>query len=133
MRIHLAALIMLASMGTAQADIRIGNDDGGVVQEYAGRVAAARFSGQRVVIDGRCASACTLYLNLPRNQICATARAIFIFHTATDKQLGLPDWRANERLMDTYPSHVRIAIAQRGGLWLKPITIKGTALVPACR
>jgi hypothetical protein len=85
-----------------------------------------------VVIDGMCASACTLFLTLPSNQICATPRGRFIFHWATDGRLGLPDRAATERLTDLYPPHVRAAILQRGGLWLNPIVIAGPSLVPRC-
>lgn len=127
------ALIVAILAGVARADIRIGADPGGVVSAYQARVAAARASGERVVVDGVCASACTLYLNLPASQICATPRAVFVFHSATDELLGLPDWRGNEQLMNAYPPHVRLAIGQRGGLWLTPIRIKGTALAPRCK
>lgn len=124
---------ILAIVATAHADIRIGRDTGGIVRDYEARVQGLRFSGQRVVIDGVCSSACTLHLNLPRDQICATPRAIFVFHTVSDKMLGLPNWHGNEQMMNAYPPHVRMVVMQRGGLWLKPFSIRGTALVPACR
>jgi hypothetical protein len=125
---------LLATIAIPAANARyVRADLGGSLHTYAGMVEAARFSGERVRIDGICASACTLYLNLPPSQICATPRAVFIFHTATDAMLGLPSWQGNETLYQAYPDHVRIAIGRRGGLWLTPIRIKGTALVPGCR
>lgn len=129
----LAAVLALALTSPALADIRIGRDLGGNVRDYQSRVQALHHSGERVRIDGVCASGCTLHLNLPRHQICATPRATFVFHSATDAQFGLPNWSVNEELMNAYPPHVRLAIGQRGGLWLKEISIRGTALVPACR
>ena len=40
-------------------------------------------SGERVVIDGPCLSACTLVLStVPSNRICVTRRAVLGFHAA---------------------------------------------------
>jgi len=133
MRIAIALVTTALATVPAIADIVIGRDNGGVVRAYQAKVQALHSSGERVVIDGVCASACTLHLNLPRNQICATRRAVFVFHSATDAQFGIPSWRTNDEVMNAFPPHVRVAIGQRGGLWLNPISIRGTALVPACR
>ena len=44
---------------------------------------AIRDSGQRVIIDGPCLSACTLVLGvIPRERICVTRRARLGFHAA---------------------------------------------------
>lgn len=132
MRALLISAIASLLAAPAAADIRIRDDAGGVLSVYAERIEAARASRERVIIDGRCASACTLYLTLPSSQICATPRGLFIFHAATDAQFGLPDWRANDALMRAWPPHVQIAIGRRGGLWLNPVTISARELVPAC-
>jgi hypothetical protein len=125
--------VALLSATTSFAEIKIENDPGGEVSAYKARVEAARLTGERVIIDGMCTSACTVWLTLPSNQICATPRGRFIFHWATDARLGLPDRAATERLTDQYPPHVRRFIVGRGGLWLEPIMVRGTALAPACK
>ena len=44
---------------------------------------ALRSSGERVVIDGPCLSACTMVLGvIPRDRICVTPRARLGFHAA---------------------------------------------------
>ena len=64
-----AALISVAPAG---ATMRITGDRGGLIISYAERFMAARASGESVVIDGACLSACTLAVGiLPRGQICA--------------------------------------------------------------
>jgi hypothetical protein len=64
--------------------MRIVEDHGGQVGKYLQAFAKVRSSGEHVVIDGDCLSACTLVLGLvPSNQICATARARFGFHAAS--------------------------------------------------
>ncbi len=130
--VRLAAIVLAASISIAHAEIRIENDPGGSLPAYRARVDAARASGERVVIDGKCFSACTLWLTLPRTQICATTRAVFGFHWVTDSRLGLPDRAATEALTDLYPEHVRRFIVGRGGLWLTPIFVRGNVLAPAC-
>jgi hypothetical protein len=46
---------------------RIYDDPGGQIGEYLAKFRAIRISGERVVIDGTCASACTLVLGtIPR-------------------------------------------------------------------
>jgi len=40
-------------------------------------------NGEQVMIDGTCASACTMLLGvIPRNRICVTPRAVLAFHSA---------------------------------------------------
>ena len=63
--------------------MRIAEDRGGQIGQYLQSFAMLRSSGENVVIDGNCLSACTLVLGLiPRSRICATPRARFGFHAA---------------------------------------------------
>src|SRR5262249_30142126 len=87
----IAAFVVLAA--SASAEVRITRDTGGNTDDYKRRVDALRRSGERVVIDGRCDSACTLHLTLPRQQFCVTGRAAFTFHALADTQTGLPRLR----------------------------------------
>jgi hypothetical protein len=65
--------------------MRIVDDCGGQLGKYVQAFAKVRSTGERVVIDGDCLSACTMVLGLvPSNQICATSRARFGFHRQRD-------------------------------------------------
>ena len=65
----------------AAADIRILASGGGTIGSYLDFFAKVKQSGERVVIDGPCLSACTLVLStIPRQRICVTSRAVLGFH-----------------------------------------------------
>src|SRR5262249_56072050 len=65
----------------AQADVRVLPSPVGRVDAYLAAFARVRQSGERVIIDGPCLSACTLVLStIPRNRICVTRRAVLGFH-----------------------------------------------------
>jgi hypothetical protein len=67
---------------------RIFDDSGGRIATYLTKYEALRKSGQRVMIDCTCASACTLLLGvIPHNRICVTPRAVLAFHAAWDPSL----------------------------------------------
>src|SRR6202007_1730122 len=58
---------------------------GGRIGTYVDKYEDLRTSGQTVVIDGLCASACTMVLGaVPHDRICVTSRAILGFHAAWD-------------------------------------------------
>ena len=70
-------------VSSAAATVRIVSDTGGQIGPYLENLAALRASGERVVIDGPCLSACTMVLGvIPRNRICVTRRARLGFHAA---------------------------------------------------
>src|SRR5580700_3941691 len=78
----LASFAMISTL-PAGATQWITNDRGGLLVDYAERFAAASDSGERVVIDGLCLSACTLAIGmLPRGKICVTPNAVLGFHAA---------------------------------------------------
>jgi hypothetical protein len=124
----------------ASADVRIRSSPGGAVEAYLAAFARVRQSGQRVVIDGPCLSACTLVLStIPRNRICVTRRAVLGFHAPRwyDLQSGrttrAPE--ATRAVTATYPAGVRAWIKKRGGLTQKVIYLRGkelSALYPRC-
>jgi hypothetical protein len=89
MRTHavLAALSLMVGLAPAAATVRIANDTGGQIGPYLAKYRALKASGERVEIDGTCASACTMLLGIvPRNRICVTPRASLVFHSARDTQ-----------------------------------------------
>jgi hypothetical protein len=72
-------MAIAACTATALATERISSDTGGRIGSYLTKYTALRKTGERVVIDGTCASSCTLVVDMiPRNRICVTSRSIGI-------------------------------------------------------
>jgi hypothetical protein len=117
---------------SSSATMRIVNDKGGQVGKYVQAFAKVRSTGERVVIDGDCLSACTMVLGLvPSNQICATPRARFGFHTASilnDAGQPVTSVMATQALWKIYPASVRRWINQHGGLSRQMIYMEGREL-----
>lgn len=128
----LAAVLLLAAMGAGQAAVRIVNDRGGRIGTYVDRFQDLRSSGQTVIIDGLCASACTIVLGaIPHDRICVTPHATLGFHAAFDFGAhGRPVTNrvATRMLYEMYPARVRRWIARRGGLTPHMIFLRGKAL-----
>src|SRR5260221_6237011 len=57
-RVASGALLLLMSMASGSATVTIYDDAGGQIGEYLDRFHALRRSGEQVIIDGTCASAC---------------------------------------------------------------------------
>jgi hypothetical protein len=117
----------------ASAEIRITSDAGGNLAAYQAKVEAVRRSGENVVIDGPCNSACTLWLTLPTSQVCVTPRARFVFHAAINSDTGLPNPRETDALWHSYPARVQIAIGKRGGLSWIPVSVPGREVARGCK
>ena len=125
---------------SAQADVRILSSPGGAVDAYLTAFARVRQSGERVIIDGPCLSACTLVLStIPRNRICVTRRAVLGFHAPKLMDQYGHSWRAPSEITRmvtiSYPAGVRAWIKKRGGLTQKIIYLRGkelAALYPRC-
>jgi hypothetical protein len=135
----LAAVLLIGSVATASAAVTISDDPGGQIGYYLTKYKALRASGERVVIDGMCASACTMLLGeIPRSRICVTPRAVLEFHTAWDPTPSggeVINPAGNQILWSTYPSDIRKWITQHGGLRPQIIYLRGAelaAMYPAC-
>jgi|SRR5579883_713359 len=135
----LAAAIAALTFGSASATMRITDDMGGLMTEYASRFAEVRNSGEKVVIDGPCYSACTMLLGmLPREQVCVTPNAVLGFHAAwnfdeSGRRVTSPS--ATRTLYDIYPTRVRSWISHRGGLTPQMKYLRGRELAsmyPMC-
>ena len=101
-----AVLFFLVCSSPALADVRIEASPGGEATSFLKYFELLRESGERVVIDGPCFSACTLVLDvMPRSRICVTRRAVLGFHAA----------RLVDQNGDEFPRR------RRRGWWLKPI------------
>jgi hypothetical protein len=135
----LAGLAAAIAAAPAEATIRITADPGGLILSYAERFERARASGEPVVIDGPCMSACTLVVAMvPQGQLCATPRAVLGFHAAwrpdgTGGKLASPE--ATKVLYELYPAGLRAWIDRHGGLSRRVLLLHGRELgayVPSC-
>ena len=136
----LAALLCGLVVPPARAEVRILASPGGQVGPFLDLFERVRASGERVVIDGPCLSACTLVLSMvPNNRICVTRRAILGFHAARsiDARGHLyAEPEASELVLEAYPSPVRGWILRRGGLTSRLLLLRGrelAAIYRSCR
>jgi hypothetical protein len=138
--IILAAVAGAPVLSPAQADVRILASPGGQVGPFLDLFERVRASGERVVIDGPCLSACTLVLSLvPNERICVTRRAVLGFHAARSidrrgRMYAEPE--ASELVLQAYPVSVQGWIRRRGGLTSRLLLLRGrelAAFYPTCR
>ena len=131
----------IAAPSIASAEMRIFDDPGGEVFSYIRKLEAVRASGDRVVIDGPCLSACTLLTGIvPRDHVCVTQRAVLGFHAAsyyddTSREL-VPTREGSALVMRLYPAQIRSWIGHHGGLTPRLIQLRGhelTALYHPCQ
>ena len=123
----------LLAPSLASAEMRISGDPGGEVAAYVHKYQEIRDSGERVVIDGPCLSACTLLTGIvPRSNVCVTSRAMLGFHAASyydDTSRRLVPTRAGSRVvMHLYPPEIRRWIEHHGGLTPHIIQLRGREL-----
>jgi hypothetical protein len=135
----LAAAASVLGVSPALATMIITADPGGPISRYERRYALLRATGENVVIDGACFSACTLVLGLvPPGRVCVTPRARLGFHAA-----WFPDMAGGRvispahtrRLHAAYPAPIRRWIARRGGLSTRTLVLEGPelrAMLPVC-
>ena len=64
----LCAALLASAVVPASATMRIAEDRGGQIGHYLQAFAVLRSTGENVVIDGNCLSACTLVLGLIPNE-----------------------------------------------------------------
>jgi hypothetical protein len=132
-------LLVLLGMAPASATVRISQDRGGRIINYLYKFAILRAAGESVVIDGTCASACTMILGaIPRDRICVTQRAALGFHAAWEFGAGgrqVTSAAGTKFLLATYPPEIRTWISHQGGLTTRMIVLRGrelAAIYPTC-
>jgi hypothetical protein len=115
---------------------------GPVKSEVHHQISASALIRKSVVIDGRCASACTIVLGaVPHDKICVTSRAALGFHAAYDFSINgrtFTNREATDAVSDVsdatmmlhsmYPMPVQRWIAARGGLTPQMIFLRGEQL-----
>ena len=127
------ALASALVTSVAIADERVTNDPGGEITSYISKFRDMREAGERLVVDGPCLSACTLFTAIiPPDHVCVTSRAVLGFHAASyydDARRSLVPTRAGTRLvMRLYPPAIRSWIERHGGLTPRIITMRGREL-----
>ena len=136
----IAAVLFSLAAPPARAEVRILESPGGQVGPFLDLFERVRDSGERVVIDGPCLSACTLVLSMvPGDRICVTRRAVLGFHAARSmdrrgRMYAEPE--ASALVLEAYPAGVRNWIIRRGGLTSHLLLLRGrelAALYPRCR
>jgi hypothetical protein len=142
MRIALAVIVIATILATPVVadEVRILSSRGGEVGGFLDLFEGVRKTGDRVVIDGPCLSACTLVLSVvPSSRICVTRRAILGFHAARsiDRRGRLyAEPEATERMTELYPAPIRDWIRRHGGLTSRLLVLRGRELAgfyTACR
>jgi hypothetical protein len=133
------ALWVFASL-LARADVRIISSPGGQVGPFLDLFEEVNRSGERVVIDGPCLSACTLVLSMvPSERICVTRRAVLGFHAARSidrRGRTYAEPEASQLVLEAYPGPVRLWIMQHGGLTSRLLLLRGrelAAIYRSCR
>ena len=128
----LAAVLLLVGMAPSHAVVRIADDRGGRIGTYVDKYQGLRNSRQSIIIDGLCASACTIVLGaIPRDRICVTSHATLGFHAAWDfgaNGRAITNPEATQMLYSMYPSPVKRWINARGGLTPHMIFLRGKEL-----
>jgi hypothetical protein len=136
-KIWLVAALLLGLAAPALAEVRILASPGGEVGSFLDLFEGVRNSGERVVIDGPCLSACTLVLSIvPRSRICVTHRAVLGFHAARSiDQRGriYAEPEASEVVLEAYPPPVRHWIERHGGLSSHLLLLRGRQLAAIYR
>jgi hypothetical protein len=125
------ALWFFATM-LARADMRILGSPGGQVGPFIDLFDKVRETGERVVIDGPCLSACTLVLSIvPSERICVTRRAVLGFHAARSidrRGRVYAEPEASKLVLEAYPGPVRDWIVSHGGLNKRLLLLRGREL-----
>lgn len=133
----LIAILLTFLPQPAAAIVRITNDEGGNIGVYYSRYQALRSSKAKVIIDGKCASACTMILGMvPPDRICVTRNAQLGFHAAWQPSfLGVKviNEPATRTLMSLYPIPIRQWIEHNGGLSSKMMYLTGPELMALYR
>lgn len=119
MRMFARGAIVLAFFGCIShpnaLPLVVHNDPGGDIDWRNRHIRTLLRHGRSAIIDGWCASACTMYLYLPPGRVCVTSRSKLLFHDARFMAPGNPiDMRGTAELYRRYPAPVRQWLASKG-------------------
>jgi hypothetical protein len=117
-----AAALMNRTGADAPNVVNIADDSGGYVAQYAMRMYTLKEARNEVHFEGRCDSACTLFLALPPQQTCVSPGAYFRFHAPSAATADATE-SVRAYMMRKYPKWVRSWISGQGGLSSQLITM----------
>ena len=133
-------LLAVTLVQPSNAMMRIDDDMGGSLGQYLLKFATIRDSGERVMIDGSCFSACTLVTALvPKQRICVTERAKLGFHAgwiADQNGERAVSSEGTKLMYQMYPREIQRWISLHGGLGKQTLVLKGRELMavyPMCK
>ena len=133
----IVAAALTAAITPLRAEVRILASPGGQVGPFLDLFDRVKASGERVIIDGPCMSACTLVLSVvPQERICVTRRAVLGFHAARsiDRRGRIyAEPEASELVLEAYPGPVRDWIIRHGGLTSRVLLLRGRDLAAMYR
>ena len=131
LRLVLTGLSLTCLVGEGYAaDFPLHNDRGGNLGEYMKKFKGVAASGDRVIISGKCMSACTLVLSVvPREQICAMEGAELVFHAVVDDKTKTLSQVGNDALLSVLAPDVKSWIIKNNAFAdLKPHYLRGAEL-----
>lgn len=91
----------------------IEDDAGGIIDTYAAQGRLAALGHVPVVVDGPCMSACTIFVDLDRVNVCVTQRALLGYHQG---RMQKPDGTETFENIAYQTPGLEAYIAARGGL-----------------
>jgi hypothetical protein len=119
LRAPFAGLFLLLGMVAANATATLHNNPGGFIDKFEARFERLASTGEPIVIDGFCNSACTLVTGMvPRSQVCAMPDAQLGFHSAWEENPNTYSPEGTREMWRHYPPYVRRLIRQAG--WSGP-------------
>src|SRR5262245_3369866 len=130
MRAVAGALALLLVNTFPSCSYTILDDGGGELTVYEQRYRNMAATGELVVVDGPCYSACTMVLSfIPPSHLCVTPRALFGFHRAylkyRDGTRGPDDLVLTYKMFQGYPLNIQDWLLRRGGVEALPSVTSG--------
>ncbi len=131
LRLALVSLSLILHITNVYADdYPIYNDRGGNLEKYWDIFEGVKATGKRVVVYGKCMSACTLVLTVvPRDRICVKEGAEFVFHAAVDPDTKILNRKGTELWFRSMAADVQEWVSKHNAFTdLKPHVLRGSEL-----
>lgn len=115
---------------------RITNQPGGNVELHKWQAQIARDQNIKIVIDGKCNSACTIMVDRARPNVCVTPNAVLGFHQAYTFDMS-KKYLGREDIIGEYSAPMQRWIKANGGLPTEGLIYmrydEARKIFPACR
>ena len=112
----LAPIVLTAALMTPANPVVVKDNHGGKVVEFFDQMQQWKEAGTKVEIHGKCESACTIYLMLPRDQLCIAKDATFGFHRVSGGIAAGVQFYNNYLMHTGWPKWAVKWILDEGGL-----------------